>query len=173
MLKDLKGNYMNNKIIIIVVLVAVVVSISGCIQSDTSQINSVSPTINNHLKNGDVDFNNAVVNTNNFQYIQALSNCENASSEYNTALSSAQQAATYAANSNDPVLVNYTNLVTSEINAKINATSQLQIAITYLAQNDTVDANNHIDEANEFMANATEFSAQRNTIIKQNPTKFN
>lgn len=162
---------MNNKIIIIVVL-AVIVSISGCIQSDTSQINGVSPTINTHLKNGDADFNNAVVNTNNIQYVQALTNCESATTEYNLALSSAQQASTYAADSNDPVLVNYMNLVTSEINAKLNATSQLQIAISYLAQNDTVDANIHISEANELMVNATEFSTQRNTIIKQNPTKF-
>ena len=62
---------MNNKIII-VGLVIVVVFLSGCIQSDSSKIDSLSISINSHLKTGDGDYNTAGTYTNEYLYSAAL-----------------------------------------------------------------------------------------------------
>ena len=78
----------------------------------------------------------------------------------------------YAKNSNDSVYVTYMQYVLDEIDAKINATSELKTAIPYLMENDTVNANNHIGNANGFMDKATEFNAKREEIVKQNSAKF-
>ncbi len=162
---------MNNKIIILA-LVTLVVFLSGCIQSDASKIDGVSPTITSHLKKGDEYYSNAVYDTNKFLYSMALKNCDSANSEFNLARSSAAEASAYAKNSNDSVLISYLDNVVSEIDAKMNATSELKTAIPYLQQNDTVNANNHVGLANGFMDTANEFKTKRDEIIQQNPAKF-
>ncbi len=60
-------------------------------------------------------------------------------------------------NSNDTVYVNYMQYVLNEIDAKLNATSELKTAIPYLMDNDTINANNHLGNANGFMNKATRF----------------
>jgi len=162
---------MNNKIII-VGLVIVVVFLSGCIQSDSSKIDSLSISINSHLKTGDGDYNTAGTYTNEFLYSAALAECNNASSEYNQARSLASQGLTYAQDSNDTVYANYMQSVLNEIDAKINATNELKTAIPYLQDNDTINANIYSSDANGYMDDATTFNNQRENIVKQNPTKF-
>ncbi len=162
---------MNNKIIILS-LVIIVVFLSGCIESDSSQIESLATSINTHLKNGDSDYNSAGIDTNGFLYTAALAQCANASSEYNQARSLASQGLTDAQNSNDTVYADYMQSVLNEIDAKINATNELETAIPYLQDNDSVDANIHTSNANGFMNDATTFSNQRESIVQQNPTKF-
>ena len=162
---------MNNKIIILS-LVIIVVFLSGCIESDSSQIESLATSINTHLKNGDSDYNSAGIDTNGFLYTAALAQCANASSEYNQARSLASQGLTNAQNSNDTVYADYMQSVLNEIDAKINATNELETAIPYLQDNDSVDANIHTSNANGFMNDATTFSNQRESIVQQNPTKF-
>lgn len=162
---------MKNKIVILVVM-TFVIFFSGCIQSNTSQIDGLSSTINSHIKNGDQYYNNSAKAANQFQYNTALSYCNNASSEFNLAQTSAKQGLTYAQNSNDTVYVNYMQNVVNELDAKINATDELKTAISYLQDNDTVNANTHIGNANDLMNNAVQFNNLRQQIIQQNPTKF-
>jgi hypothetical protein len=162
---------MDNKIILLG-LVMLVIFLSGCIQSEASKIDELTTSINSHLKNGDVYYNNAGTDTNKFFYDMALKNCDNASSEFNQARSFTTQGLTYAKDSNDTVYVNYMQTVLNEIDAKINATNELKSAIPYLMDNDTVNANNHVSNANEFMDKAITYNDQREQIVKQNPTKF-
>jgi hypothetical protein len=162
---------MDNKIILLG-LVTLVIFFSGCIQSDASKIDELSTSINSHLKNGDVYYNNAGTDTNKFFYDMALKNCDNASSEFNQARSFATQGLTYAKDSNDTVYVNYMQSVLNEIDAKINATNELKSAIPYLMDNDTSNANDHVGNANQFMDKAITYNDQREQIVKQNPTKF-
>ncbi len=162
---------MDNKIIILG-LVTLIVFLCGCIQSNVSNINGLSPSINTHLKNGDQYFNNAGYDSNKFLYDMALKNCDNSTAEYNQARSLASEGLTYANNSNDTIYSNYMQLVLDEIDSKINATNELRTAIPYLVNNDTVNANFHIGNANAFMSKATDFYNQRADILKQNPTKF-
>jgi hypothetical protein len=162
---------MDNKIIILGIVI-LVVFLSGCIQSDSSKIDALATSINTHLKNGDGDYNTAGIDTNKFLYGDALDACDNASSEYNQARSLASQGLTYAQNSNDTVYTSYMQSVLNEIDAKINATNELKTTIPYLQDNDTVNANIHSSNANGFMNDATSISNQRETLVKQNPTKF-
>lgn len=162
---------MDNKIIILG-LVIIVVFLSGCIQSDSSQIDVLATSINTHLKNGDGDYNTAGIDANEFLYSAALDECNNASSEYNQAQSLASQGLTYAQNSNDTVYASYMQSVLNEIDAKINATNELKTAIPYLQDNNTINANIHSSNANGYMDDATTFNNQRENIVKQNPTKF-
>ena len=162
---------MDNKIIILG-LVTLIVFLSGCIQSNVSNIDGLSLSINIHLKNGDQYFNNAGYDANKFQYDMALTNCNNATTEYNQARSLASKGLTYANNSNDTIYSTYMQLVIDEIDSKINATNELRIAIPYLQNNDSVNANLHIGNSNTFMSKATDFYNQRADIVNQNPTKF-
>ncbi len=162
---------MKNKILIIALLV-LVVGLSGCVNSDASKINGLAPSINSHLKTGDTAYNQAVYHANRFQFDEALEDCSNATNEFNAAKSSADQALTYAKDSNDNVFVTYMGYLVSEIDAKLNATSELQLAIPYMQQNDTTNANLHRDLANSYMDQAVDYKAKRDVIASQNPSKF-
>jgi hypothetical protein len=162
---------MDNKIIILV-FVTSIIFFSGCIQSDASKIDGLTTSINSHLEKGDEYYNNAGSNSNKFLYDMALKNCVNATNEFNLARSFAAEGFTYAKNSNDSVYINYMQYVLDEIDAKLNATNELKIAIPYLQDNDTVNANEHVGNANEFMDIATQFNTKREEIVKQNPSKF-
>jgi hypothetical protein len=59
-----------------------------------------------------------------------------------------------------------------ELDAKINATNELKMAIPLFMGNDTTSANDHVDLANKFMQSSLEFKRQKQEIVKQNPTKF-
>lgn len=162
---------MDNKIIVLGI-VTLIIFLSGCIQSDTSKIDDLSTSINTHIKNGDQYYNNAGADANKYLYDMALTNCNNATNEFNLARTSASQALAYAQNSNDTVIINYMQDVVNEIDAKINATNELKTAIPYLQNNDTTNANDHISNANAFMDQAVQFNATRQQIVQQNAAKF-
>lgn len=162
---------MDNKFIILG-MVTLIIFLSGCIQSDASKIDGLSTSINSHLKKGDDFYNNAGYDTNKYLYDMALSNCENATSEFTQARNYADEGLTYAKNSNDTVYLNYMQNVVNEIDAKMNATNELKTAIPYLSDNDTSNANSHIGDANSFMEEATNFNSIREQIVKDNPSKF-
>ena len=161
---------MDNKIIIVGIII-LITFLSGCIQSDISKIDELSQSINIHLKNGDDQFNNAVSNTNKANYNNALTYCENATSEFQKARTYAFEGVTHAKNSNNTIYINYMQLVLDEIDAKLNATNELKTAIP-LINNNVTDANNHIGNVNHFMEIATSCYDQRKVIIKENPGKF-
>lgn len=162
---------MKNKILILSIVV-LVVFLSGCIGSGASQIDGLAPSINSHLKNGDTSYNQAASDTNKFQYSKALTECDNALSEFNLANSSANEGLKDAKDSNDNIYINYMQSVVSELGAKVNATTELKLAIPYLQKNDTVNANNHLSLANGYMDKSIEFKTNRDNMVLQNPSKF-
>jgi hypothetical protein len=162
---------MKNKIIPLIVLMTVV-AFSGCIQSDATKINGISSTINTHLKNGDSYFNKAASDLNKYSFNSTAVNCNNALSEFNSAKSSAQEGLNYAQNSNDSVIINYMQLTVSEIDARVNATLELQQAINYLQTKDSVKGNPHVTLANQYMDASMGYKAKKDNIVKQNPSKF-
>jgi hypothetical protein len=160
-----------NRIIVVVALL-ITVFLSGCIQSDINNINDMSLSINNHLKKGDEYYNTSATNANKMVLSQALTDNNNAYNEYTSALTSAQTAYTSAKNSNDGIYMDYIQNAINEIQAKLNATSELKTAITLLQTNETSNANTHLSSANDFMTKAMQFKKNREEIVKQNPSKF-
>lgn len=149
-----------------------VLSFSGCIQSDTAKINGLSPKINDHLKNGDNYYNKAVSDLNKYSIVSASTNCNNALSEFNSAKSLAQEGLGYAQNSKDDALTQYMQLTISEINARLNATSELQQAVKYLQKNDTTNSNLHVVMANQYMDASMGYKSKKDQIVQANPSKF-
>ena len=145
---------------------------SGCIQSNADNINGLSSTINDTLEKGDTSYNKAVLETNKYLLDNASSDSNNALSEFETAKSSAQQALNYAQSSNDSVLITYMQNTVGEIDSRINATLQLQQAITSFEQKDSVGGNSHVLLANQFMDQSTQYKSKNDIIVKQNPSKF-
>jgi hypothetical protein len=165
---------MKNKILplILVISLIAVVAISGCIQSDASSINGLSSTISNHLKNGDNYYNTAVINSNKYSLDTASSNADSALSEFNSAKTSAQKALSYAQNSKDGVFTEYMQNLMVEIDARINATSEFQQAISYFKQKDSTNGNSHVTLANSYMGRSIQYETENNNLVKQNPSKF-
>ena len=165
---------MKNKIlpVILIIFLIGIVSISGCIQSDASGINGLSSTITNHLKNGDSYYNTAVTSTNRYSMDTASSNADSALSEFNSAKTSAQSALSYAQNSKDSVFTGYMQNLIMSIDARINATSQLQQAITYFKQKDSKNGNSHATLANNYIDRSIQYETANTKLVKQNPSKF-
>lgn len=162
---------MRNKILILAVITSVIF-LSGCIQSDVSNINSKAITINNHLQRGDSYFNMSAADTNQMQLNKALSECNNATNEYNQAQTAAQDAYQSATNSNDAIFVEYLQNVLGEVQAKLNATSELKTAINLLQANQTASADDHLTAANSYMQSAMTYQKNAENIVNQNPSKF-
>lgn len=160
------------RIIIIIAVLLLTVFLSGCVQSDVSNINDMSISINNHLKKGDEYYNQSAANANKMILSQALKDAENANNEYSLAQTSAQTALTSAKNSNDGIFIDYIQNAIYEIQAKLNATSELKTAITLLQTNETSSANSHLGSANDYMSKALQYKKIRDDIVKQNPSKF-
>jgi len=166
---------MKSKVIplFLIMIILSIVSISGCIQSDAGNINGLSPTINDSLKKGDSFYNKAVLETNKHSLDNASSDADSALSEFNAAKNSAQQALNYAQSSNDSVIINYMQNTVGEIDSRVNATLELQQAIQYFKQKDSVNGNSHVLLANQYMDQSLQFKAKNDNIVKQNPSKFN
>lgn len=162
---------MKNKILPLI-LIILIVALSGCIQSDIGKINEISSTINEHLKNGDNYYNNAAEDINAFYLDSALTNCNNAASEFNSAKSSAEEGLTFAQNSKDTVFIEYMKYTVTEIEARLNATLELKKAIPYLQQKNNTTGNNHVTLANSYMDRSMEYKAKKDNLVSQNPSKF-
>lgn len=162
---------MESKILTILV-VTLVLSLAGCIQSDIALMNDQVKIINQHLAQGNEYYNQSASATNRANYPQALLSCDNASREYNQTRLAAQEALLSAKNSEDQVFIDYMQLVLDEVDAKLNATSELRTAIILLQNNQDDMANIHLQLANEAMNRAQEFRKRRELIVEQNPTKF-
>ena len=165
---------MKNKILplVLVIFMMAIVAISGCIQSDASGINGLSSTLSNHIKNGDSYYNTAVTNTNKYSLDVASSNANSALSEFNSAKTSAQSAVSYAQNSKDSVFTQYMQNLMVQIDARINATSELQQAITYFKQKDSANGNSHATLANNYIDRSVQYQTANKNLVNQNPSKF-
>ena len=153
-------------------LILSIVAISGCIQSNAGNINGLSSTINDHLKKGDDYYNKAVSDSNKYSLDNASLNVNNALTEFNSAKSSAQQALTYAQNSKDSVLMEYMQNAVGEVDARVNATVELQQAVNYFQQKDSTTGNSHIQLANQYMDRSIQYKSKNDNLVQQNPSKF-
>ncbi|MDI9614171.1 hypothetical protein [Methanothermobacter sp.] len=160
------------KRIYLMALLLLTVSVSGCITSGNSSINQLTPQINDHIKKGDTYFNESALAANSFKLDEALSKCELAESEYSSARNLASEALGHAKDAGDPIVVNYIELLVSELEAKLNATYQLKNAIQMFTLNDTESGNSNIELANGYMLSAKEFERKRQEIVNKNPERF-
>ncbi|BDH79434.1 MAG TPA: hypothetical protein GXX31_01480 [Methanothermobacter sp.] len=158
--------------LLLALIILITVSFSGCI-SNISEINKLSGDINQHLKKGDEYYNEAAEDVNNYRLDSALEKCESASSEYNAARLLTSEAMAYANELGDQVFIEYLKLVLAEIDAKLNATSELKNAIQLLNIDEITSANNSLDLANKFMYQAKDYERQREELVNKNPQKFN
>jgi hypothetical protein len=158
--------------VIILTLVTLTVFLSGCVGSQISNIDQLATKINENMKNGNSYYNQAATSINKFLYDIALVQCNSAASQFDLAKSSSQEALIYARTSQDQVYINYLQLTVNEVDAKINATTELKLAIPLYQANDTRTANTHVTLANGYMKKSLEYEAQRQTIVDQNPNKF-
>lgn len=146
--------------------------ISGCTQSDITKIDQLAPQINSHLQKGDNYYNESAKDLNNHDINSSLSNVDSAFSEYNSARTLTSQALSYAQSSQDKVYIQYLQLVLSEIDAKLNATSELRTAGQLFQADENETANTNLGSANTMMVNAQKFQEQKDQLVKQNPDKF-
>ncbi len=160
------------KVILVFTLVILTVFLSGCLDTQVAQIDQLAGTINDHLQEGDNYFNQAATSSNKYQYDAALLQCNNATNQFNLAKTSAQEAQIYAKNLKDQIYLNYMEITLQEVDAKLNASNELKVAISLFKNNDTKTANNHVDLANSYMSRSQVFQSQKEDIVQQNPTKF-
>jgi hypothetical protein len=158
--------------VIILALVTIVVFLSGCVGSETSNIDQLATKINENIKNGDVYYNQAATSVNKFLYDNALSQCNSAASQFDLAKSSSQEALIYARTTQDQIYIDYLQLTINEVDAKINATNELQLAIPLYQVNDTRSGNTHAALANTYMKRSLEYEAKKQALVNQNPDKF-
>ncbi len=157
---------------LILALLLLVISVSGCINSNVSRMDQLASTITDHLQQGDSYYNQAVASTNKLQYEQALTQTNNAFSEFDLGRSSTQEALIYARNSEKQVYINYFQLTLQELDLRLNATSELKMAIPYLQDNETTNANQHLDLANDYMKQSVALSTQKDQLVQQNAALF-
>lgn len=157
---------------LLLAIILIIVFCSGCV-SNIGEINKLSGDINQHIKKGDEYYNGAAEDVNNYRLDSAREKCESASSEYNAARLLTSEAMAYAEDSGDEVLIEYLKLVLAEIDAKLNATSELKNAIQLLSMDEVTSANNSLDLANKFMYEAKDYERQRDELVNKNPQKFN
>jgi hypothetical protein len=162
---------MKNKSFILMII-TFLIFFCGCIQSDIGNINDIIPSINDHLKKGNEFYNKAAMDANNYYYATALSNSNKAYSEFNLARASADRAMIYADNSNDRVFIEYVQYANDEVNAKLNATSEIKLAISSYQKSENRTGNYHARLANGFMAKSLEYRYKRDQIAKETPSKF-
>lgn len=155
---------MKTKIMILIIFIAITL-ICGCTQSDITKIDQLSSQINNHLQKGDDYYNQSAKAINKFDVNASLEKCDSAFTEYNSARTLTSQAQSYAQSAQDDVYNQYLQLVLSEIDAKLNATSELRSAGHSFLTGDN-------KTANSMMVDAQEFQKQKEKLVKENPSKF-
>lgn len=162
---------MKTKFTILITLLLISMA-CGCIQSEISKIEELTPQINDHLKKGDGYYNQSAEDLNAFNENDSVEKSELASSEYNSARSLTSEALSYAQSSQETIYIQYLQLAISEIDAKLNATSELRTAGQLFRIGDNETANTNLDSANNLMQTAKEFEKQREELVKQNPDLF-
>jgi outer membrane murein-binding lipoprotein Lpp len=167
---------MKNKIILVGVLL-MVIAISGCINSDIDAINQIMPKLSDNIESGDVNFNSAVNALNSNNVAIAYSKANTAIDKYNSAKSNLEDIQKYSKNLNDTEYIEYINLISDELDFKINASSNLQSisnlqAINQASQFQIDNYNNEVSNINYYMREGVKIQNKRNNIVKNNLDKF-
>jgi hypothetical protein len=135
-------------------------------------MDQLASDINNRMKKGDSYFNDAATNTNHNQYAQALTDSDSALTEFSQGKTSAQEGVFIARNSQKQVYLQYFQLTLQELDLRVNATSELKLAIPDLRQNSYSTANKHLELSNKYMQDSLAIKAQKEELINQNPSLF-
>lgn len=162
---------MKTKLMILIIFISITL-ICGCTQSDITKIDQLSSQINSHLQKGDDYYNQSAEDINNDDINASLDKCNSAFTEYNSARTLTSQAQSYAQSAQDDVYIQYLQLVLSEIDAKLNATSELRAAGQSFLTGDNSTGNSNLRSANSMMVNAQDFQKQKEQLVKENPNKF-
>ena len=164
---------MKVKIIILIIIISII-AISGCINGsyNINKINQLSPSISEHIHNGDESYNKSATYLNSKNSENSINESENAMNEYNAARTLASESLKYAENEKEDTYINYIKLVILEIDSKLNATTELQEAAKLFRTNKIYYGNQKLKLANEYMQNSKNYNKQKNEIIKQNQNKF-
>lgn len=160
---------MNKKIIIIVLFATV--AISGCINSPLDNINIIMPKLSQNIVDGDSNYNEAVIYTNNKNYDAADQKIKKSIASFNEG----QNKLLSIDNTNelnDTIYIQYLNLIKEEISLKQNATADLQLAIKYFEAGDNETGNQYVTKANSLMTNGVFVQNQRQNLVINNPDKF-
>ncbi|MGL6298314.1 MAG: hypothetical protein ACRC1M_04015 [Methanobacteriaceae archaeon] len=163
---------MNNKVVIVSILIAVVL-VSGCINSEIGNLNKIINDLSNDIVNGDTNYNNAVNSLNSKDYTNAESSIFNASTSYTNSFNKVSEAIKDAEGLNNTLYLNYLNIVKEEIQLKLNATNQLQLAVQSYKNGAAESGNTYSDKASAAMTQALIKQKERAEIAKNNPDKFN
>lgn len=140
------------------------------VYSNDHDLTKISEEINNHLKQGNKYYNNAVIAINSNDTYSASKNCENAISEYKTVQNLTLLA--LSEGKNDEVFNRYLNLVLKDIENRINAVNELKLAIEMISNGKNVTAREHVKNANYYMLVSENLEKEREKIMKQYPQKF-
>lgn len=159
---------MKNKTIVIAILV-LVIAISGCVNSDMDGINQIIPKLNDNIKNGDLNFNLAVEGLNSNKTANAK--IELAIGNFNNAKTNIENIKRTYKNLNNTEYVTYIDLISKELEFKINATLSLQSAIQ--SYSDKTRFNGYVDSANYYMINGVAIQRERYELVRNNPDLFN
>jgi outer membrane murein-binding lipoprotein Lpp len=167
---------MKNKIILVGVLL-MVIAISGCINSDIDAINQIMPKLSDNIESGDVNFNSAVNALNSNNAARAYLKANAAIDKYNSAKSNLEDVLKYSKNLNDTQYIDYINLISNELDFKINASSNLQSIsnlqpINQTSQFQIDNYNNEVNNINYYMREGVKIQNKRNNIVKNNLDKF-
>lgn len=163
---------MNNKIVIVGILIAVVL-VSGCINSEIGNLNKIINDLNKDIVNGDANYNKAINSLNSKDYVNAESSIFNASTSYTNAFNKVSESIKDAEGLNNTLYLNYLNIVKEEIQLKLNATNQLQLAVQSYKSGEADSGNTYSDKAIIAMTQAIIKQKERSKIAKNNPDKFN
>ena len=160
--------------IIISILIITIIAVSGCTHSNNNidKINQLSPTITEHITNGDEYYNKSATYLNSKNSKSSINESEKAITEYNSARTSAAEALNYAENENDSIYINYLKLVVLEIDSKLNATTELQEAAKLFKNNKIYYGNKKLELINNYMKNSKKYIEQRTNLTKQKQNKF-
>ncbi|MDR1819361.1 MAG: hypothetical protein LBR15_03845 [Methanobrevibacter sp.] len=162
---------MKNKIIVISVLV-LVIAISGCVNSDMENINQIIPKLNDNIKSGDSNFNLAVDGLNANKANVAETRVKTAIEKFNNAKINIDDMRKNYKNLNNTKYINYIDLISEELDYKINASLALQSAIR-TPSSDKQLFNEYVSYANSWMLKGFYIQDERNSLVLNNPNLFN
>ncbi|MDR2624469.1 MAG: hypothetical protein LBC39_07930 [Methanobrevibacter sp.] len=163
---------MKNKIVVVVVLV-LVVAVSGCINSDMDGINQIIPKLNDNIKNGDLNFNLASDGLNLKKTDVANAKVALAIGSFNNAKSNIENIKKNYKRLNNTEYISYIDLISKELEFKINATLSLQEAIQISSFSRYELFNEYVSDANSYMRNGVAIQEERYRIVRLNPDLFN
>lgn len=162
---------MNKKLVLIFVLL-LIISVSGCINSSIDNANQVIPDISSAISNGDSNYNEAVDLVNNERYDEALDMANQASLNFNNSLTNLLNIKENNTDDLDKVYQEYINYTYYEVELKFNATNELIYSIQAYKEDNIEIGNDYSSQANYLMNRAVDYQEMRVEVANNNHNMF-